>query len=208
VSVLEVRSLPLRAVALQVAAAVALLAATARGLDDAGTASQVLLGLAVLLAATLALAVDEPAAELLDATPTGLSRRVARRLGVLAAAVVPLWLLALVLVAVRGADVPVLLLTLQLAALVALGLALPSALRRWRRVAEPGVLTGPLLVGFLLAADQLPRSLALTSQQGWGPPWEVTHLRWGAVLLAGASVLLVVLSDPATARVGRGRGQR
>jgi hypothetical protein len=199
---LEVRALPLRVVGLQVLAAVVLLSATAKGLDEAGTASQVLLGVAVLLAAMLALAVDEPAAELLDATPTPLSRRVARRLAVLAGAVVPLWLVGLGAVALRGADVSTGMLTLQLAALVALGLALPAALRRWRRVAEPGVLAGPALIGFLLAADLLPRALRLMPQQTWGPPWEVAHLRWSALLLAGASVLLVALSDPATARTG------
>jgi hypothetical protein len=81
---LEVRALPLRAVALLLGGALALLAVTAPGLDDPGTASSVLQGLAVLLAAAAALAVDEPAAELLDATPTGLGRRTGRRLGVLA----------------------------------------------------------------------------------------------------------------------------
>ena len=199
-NVLEVRALPLRVAGLQALAAATLLGATAGGLDQTGTASQVLLGLAVLLAALLALAVDEPSAELLDATPTTLSRRVARRLAALSFAVVPLWLLALGFVALRGADVPVAMLTLQLTALVALGLALPAALRRWRRIAEPGVLAGPALLGLLLAADVLPRSLQLTPQQTWGPPWEVAHLRWTALLVLGASTLLVALSDPATAR--------
>ena len=32
------------------------------------------------------------------------------------------------------------------------------------------------------------------------PPFEVAHLRWSAALLAAVSVLLVGLSDPATAR--------
>jgi hypothetical protein len=58
-------------------------------------------------------------------------------------------------------------------------------------------------VGFLLAADRLLRSLRLMPEQTWGPPWEVAQLRWSAVLLAGVSVLVVALADPATARLRR-----
>jgi hypothetical protein len=113
---LEVRALPLSVGRPQVLAAVTLIGVTAGGLDEASTASQVLRGLAVLLAATLALAVDEPAAELLDGTPTPWRRRVARRLAALAVLSVPLWLLGLGAVAWRGGDVSTGMLTLQLAA--------------------------------------------------------------------------------------------
>lgn len=200
---LEVRSLPLRSIALQLGAAVALVAVTLRGLDAPGTASQVLLGVAVLLAATLALAVDEPGAEVLDATPTPFARRVGRRLLALGGLAAALWLLALAVVALRGADVPVVLLTLQGLALVCLGLAIPAALRRWRRTPEPALVAGPVLIGFLIAVEQLPRALTLEPLQPWGPAWDVAHLRWSAVLLAGLSVLLVALSDPATASLRR-----
>jgi len=121
----EVHSLPLRSVALQLGAAVVLVAATLAGLDQAGTASQVLLGVAVLLAATLALAVDEPGAEVLDATATPFSARVGHRVLLLCAVAAPIWLLALAVVALRGADVPVRMLSLQALALVALGVASP-----------------------------------------------------------------------------------
>lgn len=204
---LEIRSLPLRSVALQLGAAVALVAVTLRGLDGAGTATQVLQGVALLLAATLALAVDEPGAEVLDATPTPYARRVGRRLLALAGLAAGLWLLALAVVALRGADVPAVLLTVQALALLSLGLAVPAALRRWRRMSEPGLVAGPVLIGFLIAVDQLPRSLTLKPLQSWGPPWEVAHLRWAAVLLAGLSVLLVALSDPATASLRRRPGR-
>ena len=196
---LEIRSLPLRSIGLQLVAAVALVAVTLRGLDSVGTATQVLQGVALLLAATLALAVDEPGAEVLDATPTPFARRVGRRLLVLGWPAVALWSLALAVVTLRGADVPVVLLSLQGLALLSVGLAVPAMLRRWRRMWEPGLVAGPVLIGFLIAVDQLPRSLALMPLQPWGPPEEVAHLRWAAVLLAGVSVLLVALSDPATA---------
>lgn len=204
---LEVRALPWPAVALHLSGALVLLLVTLRGLDTPGTALQVLQGLSVLLAATLALAVDEPAAELLDATATPFAVRVARRLAVVSVLVVPLWLLGLLLVTVRGAGLPALGTSLAALALVALALAVAAALRRWRRNPQPGVLTGGVLVGFLVAADQLPRGLALLPFQVWGPPWEVTQLRFAALLLACACVLLVALSDPATAR-GTRRGHR
>jgi hypothetical protein len=197
-TLLEVHSLPLRTVGLQIGAAVALVAATLTGLDNPVVASQVLLGVAVLLAATLALAVDEPSAEVLDATATRFAARVARRLTLLSCAVVPLWLMTLAIVELRG-DTPVLMATLQAVALSALAVAVAATLRRWRRMSEPGLVAGPVLIGFLLAVDHLPRSLALMPFQTWGPPWELSHLRWAAVLLAGASALLVALSDPATA---------
>ena len=196
---LDVRSLPLRSVRLQLAAAVALVVVTLRVLDSAGAATQVLQGVALLLAATLALAVDEPGAEVLDATPTSFARRVGRRLVTPAVLAVVLWLLALAVVWLRGADVPALLLTLQASALLALGLAVPAGLRRWRRMEEPGLVAGPVLLGFLLAVDQLLPSLVPVALQSWWQTVGAEHLRWAGVLVAASAVLLVGLSDPATA---------
>lgn len=196
---LDLRSLPLRSIGLQLGAAVVLVAVTLRALDDVGAATQVLQGVALLLAATLALAVDEPGAELLDATPTPFARRVGRRLLALAVPAVALWCLALTVVALRGADVPALPLSLQASALLTIALAVPAALRRWRRVWEPGLVSGPVLIGFLLAVDQLPRSLALVPLQSGGPTWTAVHLRWAVVLLVGLALLRVGLADPATA---------
>lgn len=200
---LEARALPLRAAALHLTGAGVLLLVTAPALDGPGTALQVLQGLAVLLAATLALAVDEPGAELLDATATPFAVRVARRLLALSAVVLPLWLLALLLVTWRGADLPLAGVTLEALGLVALALAAAAALRRWRRTAEPGAVSGAVLIAFFVVVDQLPRAAAVVPFQLWGPPWEAVQLRWTAVLLAAGSVLLVALSDPATARTRR-----
>ena len=204
---LEIRALPQRTILLQLGAAVALVAVTVPGLDQIGTATQVLQGVAVLLAATLALAVDEPGAEVLDATATRFAVRVGRRLALLACLAAPMWLLALGVVALRGADVTALMLTLQAVGLLALALAAATGLRRWRRTAEPGMVAGPVLIGFFLVLDQLPRSLAVMPLQPWGPPWEVAHLRWAAVLLVALSVLVLGLADPATASVRRRPGR-
>ena len=80
------------------------------------------------------------------------------------------------------------------------GLSVQRSLNQ-NRAAEPGAFSGPVLIGFLVAADQLPRALVLLPFQTWGPPWEVAQLRFAALLLAAGAVLLVALSDPASARV-------
>jgi fluoroquinolone transport system permease protein len=199
----SVCAVPARAVALQVAAAVALLAVTWTGLDDGGTAVTVLRGVAVLLAAALALAVDEPAAALLDATPTPMVQRLAARLALCAVVVLPAWTVALAAASLRGADVPLVAMTLELAALGALGLAVPLALRRWWRLPEPALVVGPLLLGALLAAAHLPRRLALLPAVPLDPAWDAAHLRWSVLLLAALGLLVAGLADPATARVAR-----
>lgn len=197
---LLLRTLPGRAVGLHVAAAVVLLAATASSLEHDTAAVMVLRGLAVVLAATLALAVDEPAVELLDATATTFGRRVATRLRLLVPVAALLWGVALVLVARRGGTVPQAALTLELLALVAVGLALPSALRRWRRTAEPALITGPVLLGLLLAAAYMPRRLTLLPMSAADPAWGDAHLRWALLLVVAVVALTAALADPATAR--------
>ena len=199
-------AVPARGVALQVSAALVLLVATWNGLDDDATAVMVLRGIAVLLAAALALAVDEPAAALLDATPTPMVERLAARLTLCAVLVLPSWGAALALTSLRGADVPLLAMTLELGALVALALAVPLALRRWWRVTEPALVVGPLLLGALLGAAHLPQRLALLPVTPFDPSWEAAHLRWSLLLVAALALLVVGLADPATARTtGRRR---
>lgn len=200
------RALPRRAVALHLAAVVALLAATWSGLDAQSTALPVLRGVAVLLAAALALALDEAGAALLDSSPTPLRTRVGVRAALCAALVLPLWVGALGVVAVRGGGVPAGAVTLELLALVALALAVPAALRRWRRIAAPALVAGPLLLGVLLAAAHLPRDVRLLVSTPLDPAWEAAHWRWAGLLVLAAAVLVRALAEPATARVpGRRR---
>lgn len=197
------RALPTRPVALHVAAALTLVAAAWGGLDDPSVAVLVLRGVAVLLAAALALAVDEPSAALLDASPTPMADRVAARLTLCALVVLPCWAVALTAPATRGTDVPVTDLTLELVALSALGLAAATALRRWWRISEPALVAGPLLLGVLLAADQLPAALTLLPHTPLDPAWAGAHARWLVLLLAAGVLLRTTLADPSTARTAR-----
>ncbi len=199
------RALPRRTLAVHLAAALALLVATLPGLDADGTAVLVLRGVALLLAATVALALDEAGAALLDASPTSLRRRVAGRLLLCGALVAGAWSASLGVVALRGGAVPVGALTLELAALSALGLAVAGALRRWHRVAEPALVVGPLLTGGLLAAAHLPREVALLVGSAGSPGWAAAHWRWAALLAVAVVLLQAALTDPATAQVAARR---
>ncbi len=201
----SLRVVPAAGVALHLVAAMALLAAAWTGLDDDGTAVMVLRLVAVLLAAALALAVDEPGAAVLDATPTALAQRVGARLALCGVLVLPAWATAVTTASLRGAHVPVASMTLELVALVAVGLALPLALRRWWGVDEPALVVGPVLVGVLLGAAHLPRALLLLPSTPLDPAWDAAHLRWSAVLLAALAVLAAGLADPATAASARRR---
>lgn len=197
----SVHALPRRAVALPVLAAAALVAGSWQALDHDSAAVLVLRGVAVLLATALAWTVDEPPAQLLDATPTPLRHRLAARLALCGALVVPAWLVAMATATSAGADVPVTMLTLELATLAVLGLTVPMALRRWWQNSEPALVTGPVLLGALLAAAHLPRSLVLLPGSPADPAWAAAHGRWALVLLVSAALLARALTDPATARV-------
>ena len=192
-------AVPRRALGLHLLAAVLLLGAAWEALDDDRPAVAVLRGVALLLAAGLALAVDEPGAALLDASPTSTRRRLGARLAVCAAAAAPVWAAALAVAAWRGAVVSSTGLTLELAAMAALGLAVTTSLRRWWRVGEPAVVAGPLLLGFLLGAAWLPRDVRLLVSTPLDPAWSAAHLRWSLLLLAALGLLAAALAEPATA---------
>ena len=203
------RALPRRTLSLQLAGALVLIAVSLRGLDQDSTAVLVLRGVVLLLAATLALALDEAGAALLDASPTPLHRRVGARLVLCVALVAPVWAAALAVVALRGGAVPAAALTLELAALTAVGLAVAAGLRRWQRVAEPALVVGPLLAGGLLAAAHLPREAALLAGTALDPAWEAAHWRWAGLLLVSLALVVLALAEPATARAAgrlRARG--
>jgi len=199
----SVRAVPRRAVGLLVAAAGVLLAATWPALEHDSAALLVLRGVAVLLATALALAVDETPAPLLEATPTPLAHRVGARVALCAAVLLPAWAAAVGAAVLAGADVPVAMVSLELAALAAVGLGVPMSLRRWWRVSEPAVVTGPVLLGTLLAAAHLPRQLALLPASPLDPAWDPAHQRWAVVLGLASALVVVTLADPATATTRR-----
>lgn len=173
----------------------ALLALLTLPVIDDGYALQVLRGVGVVLGLAVVVAVDDPAGTVLAASPFSAARRTLARVAVVLAVAVPVWCGAAGLVAWR-ADVPVAGVALETAGWWTLGLALSAGIWRRSGTLSPSFVAGPVLLGLVLAADGLPRGWALLAGQTWGPPWEAAHLRWLAVLLAGAGLVAWALRDP------------
>jgi hypothetical protein len=182
------------AVLLPLLGALVLLLAATPVLDRWSVA--VLRGVALLLALAAAACVDEPEARLLDASPTSFARRVMARGAVVCLLVLPVAVAAAVWTALAGGEVPGGYWQ-YLAVLVVAGLAVSAALRRWTALAEPAVVTGPLLVAGLLAAGFLGPLV---------PDVGLSESQWAAVVaVVAAGLLAVALRDPATAATRLGR---
>lgn len=177
-----------------VAAAVVLVVATVPVMDD-GHAPTVLQGVAILLAAALTTTADDPAGEVLDAGPRTLRARLLARVCIGLAVAVPVWLAAAAVARWRLEATPVAGLSLQAAALAALGLAVAGVLRR-RGSTTPSWLAMTGLVGVVLLLHSLGRTHAVFVSQPWGPPWEASLLRWAALLVLAVAVLELALRDP------------
>jgi hypothetical protein len=182
-----------RAVDVPLLAALALTAATWSVLDSYGP--QVLIAVAVVLAIALISAIDDPEGPVLDATPYSPTRRSLFRVGAAGAVVVPVWLLAAAAVAWRTDKVSIPVLSLQTAALWAVGVAVAVGVRRASASVSPSYVATPLLLSVTLALDALPRGWQMFDAQPWGPPWIATQLRWLAVLIIAVPLVIFLLRD-------------
>jgi hypothetical protein len=182
-----------RALGLPLLAALALTAATWRVLDAYG--AQILIGVAVVLGSALVSAIDDPEGLILDATPYSTTRRTLFRIAAAGAAVVPVWLVAAAAVAWRtdGASIPVL--SLQTAALWAVGVGVALTVRRVSASVTPSYVATPVLLSVTLAGDALPRGWQMFDAQSWGPPWIASQLRWSAVLVVAVALTTLLLTD-------------
>ena len=174
----------------------ALMAWQDAALDRPGRAQAVLRCAAILLAAGVVGVTDDAAAVSVAASPTPLWWRRLLRYAVAAAFALPTW------VAVVGRGVerrPGLAwprLTLELAALVVLGLAAAAVAARRSDAADPGLAGAVSVLGFAMLVVYLPPRLALfTSPDAAG--WQPSTLRWTVTLLAASAVLLAATRDPA-----------
>lgn len=194
---------------LAIVAAGVLVGATTPILDD-GYAISVLRGAAIVLAGGLAIALDDPAADLLAASPTTMAQRWAARLGLAIGLVTVCWALLLAWVSGVAGGLPWLAMSVEAAALGGFAVALAAALRRWRDVREPGPLVAPAVFGAVLAANLLPQRWSLLASDPSGNGWTAAHVRWGAVLMTTLIVVAVAAQDPAVRRTlptpGRIRG--
>lgn len=189
-------------------AALVLVLATAPVLDD-GWALRVLRGVGLLLACAWVSATDDPAGEVVAASPYP---RHVRTLARVLAALPPLvlvWVAAAVLVQVRAPETPVLALGVETLALGLLGLGIGTALRAWHDLHQPAYAATLGLVLLTVVMSASPRWYALHQTQTWGPPWEAAQLRWWGLVLVAAGLVALALHDPLrTAGRRRGLGRR
>jgi hypothetical protein len=166
--------------------------------DHLGQSAQAVLVLrvvALLLAVGMAFALDDRSRRTVQSVPSPAWWRAAGQASVALVPAVVAWVAAVGWVSTRTGDLPVLGLSLEAAALVAVGLALAAGLVRWRDVLDPGTVAGPVLVVSALMIEQLPERFALVV--GPGPDWTAAHLRWAALMAAAAAVTLLAVRDPA-----------
>jgi hypothetical protein len=175
-------------------AALLLIAGTVHVQDD-GHAAQVLRGVAILLTCAWVASMDDPAGEVVAASPYPRHVRSLARVTAAASVVLPVWLLAAVVAEVRYDPVPVAGLTLEATALCLSGLAIGAGLRAYGHL-TPSHLAVVGVVALVILTHALPRSLTMVQSQTWGPPWEAAQLRWAGLLLVGVGALAVALRDP------------
>jgi hypothetical protein len=185
-----------------VAAAVLLVAATVHLFDD-GYAAQVLRGVGVLLACGWVSTMDDPMGEVAAGSTYPRSVRSLVRAVVGLALIVPLWLGAAVLAEWRAGELPLFPLGLEAVGLGLAGVAAAAGLRAWGDRHQPSYLAVPGVVALAVGINSLPRAWAMVPFQTWGPPWEAAQLRWAALALLCAELLVAALRDPMADRPDR-----
>lgn len=165
-------------------------------LDDRYAGSLVR-GVAVLVGCGLAATMDDPAGEVLSASPIRRWLRSACRLVVGAALTAPVLVTAVLVVGSRPGNEAVLPgLVVEVLALGACGTALGAGLRAWRGLLISSPVAVPALLVVALVADQLPGLWSRAAASvGW-PSITAAGTAW-ALLVAGALVTALAWRDPA-----------
>jgi len=165
--------------------------------QDSGQAVPVLHGVVVLGACALAATTDDPAGEIVAASPYSRSTRTLVRMLAGAAVVLPLLALAAAVAETRFAGTPLVLVGFEALGYALVGTAIGAGLRAWTGRQAPGYTAVIGLLGVVLATYFLPRGWGMVDQQSWGPPLEAALLRWTALALLASGVLALALRDPA-----------
>jgi hypothetical protein len=106
------------------------------------------------------------------------------------AVIAPLWVGTALVGEWRTEELSLLPLALEAAGLGLAGVAAAAALRAWGERHQPSYLVVPGVVALAVGINSLPRGWAMVPFQTWGPPWEAAQVRWAALALLCA-VLLV-----------------
>lgn len=180
---------------ISVAAGCVLVAVTVHLFDD-GYAAQVLRGVGVLLACAWVSTMDDPMGEVAAGSAYPRSVRSAARASAGLAVIVPLWTGAALLGEWRAGQLPLLPLAIEAAGLGLAGVAAAAGLRAWGDRHQPSYLVVPAVVALAVGINSLPRGWAMVPFQTWGPPWEAAQVRWAALALLCAGLLVAALRDP------------
>lgn len=175
-----------------------------RGEDTAGPMQAV----AILLACGAGFALDDPAAEVLAASPTPLSRRRSLRLLLVLPPLTLLWGLLLSWRKTDGSEETLALMFL-FAGLVGVSLAIAGVAGRTSWLPSGGGLAGPPTILFLMfLSSAIPRRwrpLPLGDVPGG---WTQIYIRWAAAAVVATLVLVMSSRDPAAGSLWRSFGRR
>lgn len=166
---------------------------------ELGTATFMVRMAAVLLALGAVFVLDDAAALTVAASPTPLWWRRMLRYTVAAAFVLPTWVAVLSYAVSRQPDLPWPRLTLELAVLVAFGLAVAAASARWSDATDPGMSAALGVLGFTFVIAHLPPRFAFFAAPGSAAK-ESSTLRWSVAFVVVLTVLVAASSDPARVR--------
>lgn len=147
---------------------------------------------AVALCTGAAFALDDPAAVTTASTPTPLLFRRLLRVALMAPLVVAIWAL---LLAYAGESVRTAL-TLELAAMLAVTLAVAALATPHMADGRGGLAAGPALLALMaVAALAVPGRWTLLAKAG-DPRWAASHVRWGFVLALAVGAVVYASLDP------------
>lgn len=161
----------------------------------------------VLLATGAGFVLDDPAAEILAASPESLLRRRSARVLL---SVTPAVLVWLALVGVEGPENAneAWAIVAMFAGLLGLGLAIAGVASRRSASARGGIVAGPGLFVLLIASSIVPprwRPLPMGDVPGG---WAAIYLRWGSAALVGAIAFVWSSRDRAAGTVRRAIASR
>lgn len=177
-----VRAMRWSPLAIAVAVATAIVVA-----ERNGDAAKPLEAVSILLASALGYLFDDPAADLLDASPRPLLRRRVDRIGCALTPTVSLWI-ALVWIQRPASTNELLALSAMFAGLVGMSLGLAGLACRRLPAGHGGLYVGPALLALLIVSTTFPprwRPLPLGDIPGG---WSAIELRWATAALVGSLV--------------------
>lgn len=154
-----------------------------------GDAAAPLQATSIFLASAVGFAFDDPAAEMLDASPTSLLRRRARRIATLIAPVIALWTMLVWVQGPRDAAEAWALITM-FAGLTGLSLAIAGVTARASAKNRGGIAVGPSLLVALITSTLFPprwRPLPMGDIPGG---WPAIYLRWSLAAMVGTVAFL------------------